>query len=119
MGVGNSRIRVLTVTWRTLASTLFSEDLLHLADFLLDFSAYLFILAVGFQVGIARQSSCLLLNLTLHFVNLARYLILSTWLHLVASFHKDSDSGARLNALRLHRAPQTACSENLALREQV
>jgi hypothetical protein len=32
--------------------------------------------------------SCLLLNLTLHFVNLARDLILSTWLHFVASFEK-------------------------------
>jgi hypothetical protein len=29
-------------------SRLFSEDLLHLADFLLDFPAYLFVLAFGF-----------------------------------------------------------------------
>ena len=53
---------------------LFSEDFLHLADVLLDFPAYLFVLAFGFQVGIIRHLSCLLLNLTLHFVNLACYL---------------------------------------------
>ena len=69
-------------------STLCPEDFLHLADFLLDFPAYLFVLAFGFQVGIIRHLSCLLLNLTLHFVNLARYLILSAWLHLVASFER-------------------------------
>src|ERR1700688_1396230 len=69
-------------------STLFSKDFLHLADFLLDFSAHLFVLAFGFQIGIVRQFSCLLLNLTLHFLNLARYLILSAWLHFVASFER-------------------------------
>src|SRR5450432_4019531 len=66
-------------------SALCPEDSFHLADLLLDFPAYLFVLAFGFQVGIICQLSCLLLNLTLHFVNLARYLILGTWLHLVSS----------------------------------
>src|ERR1700680_1545144 len=70
--------------------TLLTENLLHLADFLLDFPAYLLALAFGFQVGIVRQLSCLLLNLTLHFVNLTCNLILSTWLHLVASSEMNS-----------------------------
>ena len=45
-------------------SLLFFEDFLDLADFLLDFPAHIFILAVGFQVGIIRQLFCLLLNPT-------------------------------------------------------
>ena len=57
-----------------------------MADFLLDFPTYLFALAFGFQVGIVRQLSCLLLNLTLHFVNLARNLILGARLHPIAPF---------------------------------
>jgi hypothetical protein len=43
-----------------------------LADFLLDFPAYLFALAFGFQIGIVRPLSYLLLNLVLHSVSLAR-----------------------------------------------
>ena len=69
-------------------ATLCPEDFLHLADFLLDFSAYFFVLPFGFQFGIICHLSCLLLNLALHFVNFARYLILSTWLHFVDSFEK-------------------------------
>jgi len=38
------------------------ENFLHLADFLLDFSAYLFALAFGCQVGIVRRLSNLLFN---------------------------------------------------------
>jgi hypothetical protein len=59
-----------------------------LADFLLDFPAHLFVLALGFPVGIVRQLSCLFLNLTPHFVNLARYLLLSTWLILLAPLNR-------------------------------
>ena len=66
---------------------LFSEDFLHLADFLLDLPAYLFTGAFVFQVGIVRQLAHLFLNRALHFVNLACDLILSTWLHLLAFFH--------------------------------
>ena len=47
-----------------------------MADFLLDFPAYLFDLAFGFQVAIVRRSANLLFNFTFHLVNLARYLIL-------------------------------------------
>jgi hypothetical protein len=65
--------------------TLFSEDFLHLADFLLYRPACLFANTFGFQVGIVRQLTHFFLNLALHFVNLACDLILSTWLHLVAS----------------------------------
>jgi hypothetical protein len=66
--------------------TLLLENFLHLADFLLDFAAYLFVLALDFQIGVVYQSSCILFDLTLHFVNLARYLILCTWFHLSPSF---------------------------------
>jgi hypothetical protein len=65
--------------------SLFPEDFLHLADFLLDLPAYLFTGAFVFQAGIIRQLTYLFLNGTLHFVNLACNFILSTWLHLVAS----------------------------------
>jgi hypothetical protein len=67
-------------------STLCSQGFLDLADFLLDFPAYLFVLAFGFQVRIIRHMSRLLLDLSLHFVNLPRYLVLGTWLQFVTSF---------------------------------
>jgi hypothetical protein len=65
--------------------SLFPQNFLHLADFLLDLPAYLFASAFAFQVGIVRQLAHLFFNRALHFVNLAGDLILSTWLHLVAS----------------------------------
>src|ERR1017187_9257167 len=69
-----------------MTSPLCPQNFLNLPDFLLDFPAYLLVLSFGFQVGIVRHLSNLFLNLTLHFVNLARYFILRTWLHFVASF---------------------------------
>jgi hypothetical protein len=67
---------------------LFFEDSLYPANCFLDFPGYFVALAFGFQVGVVRQSSYLLFNLTLHFVNLARNLILGTWLHVVVSLER-------------------------------
>ena len=62
-------------------STLFFEDFLHLAYFLLDFPAYLFDLAFGFQVGIVRRSSNLLFNFTFQLVKLSFCFVLSALPH--------------------------------------
>src|SRR6267143_5976048 len=70
----------LTATWK---GNLFPEGFFHLADFLLHFPGYLFSHTFAFQVGIVRQFAHLFLTGALYFVNLARDLILSTWLHLV------------------------------------
>src|SRR5580704_11219609 len=85
------------------ASRLF-DGFFHLADFLLDFPAYLFANTFAFQVGIVRQFAHLFLNGALHFVNPACDLILSTWLHLYCLLRRNSNSGIRLSTLRLHRA---------------
>ncbi len=68
---------------RCLGNSLFPEDFLHLADFLLDLPLYLFASAFAFQVGIVRQLAHLFLNRALHFVNLGCDFILSTWLILL------------------------------------
>jgi hypothetical protein len=52
----------------------------------LDGPGYPFVNAFAFEVGIIRQATHLLLYLALHFVNLARNLILGTWFHLGVSF---------------------------------
>src|SRR5579864_3425582 len=73
---------------------LFSEDFLHLADFLLDLPTYLFDLAFGFQIGIVRRSSNLLFNSTFHLVKLSSCFVLSASLHwlspLTQDFHFDT-----------------------------
>jgi hypothetical protein len=69
-------------------SDLFFDDPFDLADMLLDLSGYLFTKTTAFQVAIVRQSAHLFPTLALHFVKLARYLVLSTWLRLVAFFEK-------------------------------
>lgn len=63
----------------------FLEDFFHLPDLLLDLPANLFADTFGLQVRIVRQFAQLLLNLALHFVNLAFDLMLGTRLHPVAS----------------------------------
>jgi hypothetical protein len=100
---------------------LFSEDFLHLADFLLDLSAYLFAGAFAFQVRIVRQLAHLFLNGALHFVNLARDLISFSGLGFILwpPLTKFAFHSARRSVLRLHRAPEIAGSEHLALREPV
>src|SRR5579872_339750 len=60
---------------------LFSEDFLHLADFVLDLSTYVFDLAFGFQVGIVRSPSNLLFDFAFHLVKLSFCSILSALLH--------------------------------------
>ena len=54
-----------------LAALLFFEDFLHLADYPLYLPGRLFKCALGFQIAIVRQLSCFLLDLALHFVELA------------------------------------------------
>src|SRR4029450_13879359 len=61
--------------------SLLSEGLLHLADLPLSSAGNLFSFAVGLQLGVVCQFPDLCLHRTLHFVNLARHLILATWLH--------------------------------------
>jgi len=62
-------------------SMLFSEDFLHLADFLSDLPTDLFGPAFGFQIWTVRRLSDLLFNFTFHLVKRAFCLVLSALLH--------------------------------------
>jgi hypothetical protein len=66
----------------------------NLADFLLDFAGELFVLALGFQVGVVRDLSGCLFDVAFQFMNLAFDLIFRARFHLVSplslsrTFHK-------------------------------
>jgi len=60
---------------------LFAQNFFDLSDFFLDFPAYLFGLAFGFEVGIIRQLPRFFLHFSFQVMKLALYLILCAWLH--------------------------------------
>ena len=66
------------------AARLLLEYFFYLADFLLDFSSELFILAFGFEVGIFCHSTGHFFNFTFHFVGIALCLIAGALLHVVS-----------------------------------
>src|ERR1022692_2973880 len=78
---------------RELVHLLF-EYLFNLAGFLLDFAGEFFVLAFGFQVGVARDLSGCLFDVAFQFMKLAFDLIFRTRFHLVSplsllrTFHK-------------------------------
>jgi hypothetical protein len=75
------------------------EHFLNLADCLLDFPAYLFTLAFGFQVGIVRHSSDFFLNFAFHFVKFAFGFVLRALPHGLFLLYRDLTGVSRQPAV--------------------
>lgn len=68
------------------AALLLPHDFLDLADLFLNFTGSLFVFAFGFQPGILTDFPGYLLDLALHFVKLAFYLVIRTGFHGIPPF---------------------------------